>query len=222
MLTTIDLSIEFLVEWLHGPGSKRYQQWTDRIERCFRAHRQDRRYTFTGTARQDDRARKRVSALLIGLKELADKNTDWKRFKAVGEELNCSLARYHYSPQLGLDRLKAWKPKMEVRDDRPHYIVPVAPALARDGVFFWASLPDASEIPRQELNAVRGLESIVRNDWLDLIRRCAQCSRWFIARMPWAKHCDSPVCRVAAKRAYQTSEGYKQRRRKILPKRNAP
>ena len=188
--------IGFLTEWLAGPGRTTYKRWIQDLQkRC-------RPLKFTGGARQDSQARQRVNALLSDLKELVRLGAyDWQRFKTLGELINTRLARYRYTPWLALDRPMVWTAKMN-------------PLPAEYGVFFWSSQPYRSKTPLQELHALRVLQALVENDWLEILRPCAQCSRWFVARKPWAKLCGAAGCRAAAKRAYQTSEAYKKKRRK--------
>ncbi|MGA2630222.1 MAG: hypothetical protein ABSG54_08385 [Terriglobia bacterium] len=215
MLTTNPDSVTFLIEWLYGPRRKPYQKWLGDLHRRFNLHPRERRAQLASKADQDADARQRVEALLSDLKELAGLGeSNWAPFKRLGEQINRNLARYRYTPLLILDRPVIWKTKSGTRTGPPFKPAPTLAAYALGGVFQWTVAPFRGEIPAQELYALRILESIVRNRWLDTIRRCEQCSRWFIAAKPWAKRCGSPVCREQAKRAYQSSETYKAKRRK--------
>lgn len=212
MSTTTDSNVDLLTEWLAGPQHHTYQKWTKDLQTRFPPTR------FTGTPQQDQQARKRVSALLSSLKELRRlSDTDWQRFKALGDHINKQLARYRYTPRLGLDRptvwTAEWSPEGKLRRT-PTGKPKLRHRPKQGGYFFWTSQPHRSSSPLQELRSIRTLEAVVRNNWLDSLRPCVQCSRWFIARKPWTKLCGAEACRVAAKRIYQTSETYRAKRRK--------
>lgn len=200
METTPKGAVGCLIEWLAGPGKKDHTRWAADLgpRFCIR---------FTGTAREDEQARQRISALLDDLKELARlAEMDWPRFKALGEKINEKLARYRYAPQLILDRVR------ELRGTKGIGFEDRWPATGSR--FLWSTEPYKTAAPLQELRAVAVIERAVRDNQLHALRRCDQCSKWFIATKPWAKHCGSKDCRKAAKRAYQTSEAYRAKRRK--------
>jgi hypothetical protein len=173
-----------------------------------------RRAQLAISANEDARARDRISSLLSDLKQLALLGrSDWSAFKRLGDQINRDLERYRYSPFLILDQPGSWigPPPRRFRTSNK-----------QGGVFCWGIDRFKGEAPPQELYALRTIERILGNRWvqhgnhpgLDALRQCDQCSRWFVAGKPWAKHCSSPHCRAAAKRAYQTSEEYRKKRRK--------
>ena len=213
MLTTIPESVTFLLHWLSGPGRGPYKKWIRNLHRGFYIPSRHRRAQLATSPEEDARARERIDRLLSNLKELVLLGKgDWKGFKKLGDQLNQKLERYRYSPYLILDQPVSWigPPPRRLR-------------MARGGVFRWGIDRFKSDIPPQELYALRVIERILGTRWvehgnhpgLDAIRQCDICSRWFIAAKPWAKHCRSLACRQKAKKAYQTSEDYKANRRKI-------
>lgn len=198
-------NVSFLIEWVRGPRETTYPAWRKDLEQRFPPVR------FSGSADDDAQARRRVDRLLSNLKELARvAPLDWRAGKVLADQINRAFARYRSTPYLGYDRPLRWK--IKVRAGR--YIVPKSPQPAPGGVFFWTTAPDRSTAPAQELRAVRLVETIVQNGWLNTLRRCQQCSKWLSAKKPWTKLCGARACRDNYKRAYQKSEAYKASRRK--------
>lgn len=206
MLTTRESTVSCLIEWLAGPGKRvDYRRWSDDLGQRWRTR-------FTGTARDDQEARRRVDSLISDMQELSHLATlDWSKFKALGSEINLSLARYRYTPLLILDR----EHELAIKRGASKEAVSIEPVRPKNsGRFYWTNEPYKFKGQLQELRAIDVLELVVRGNQLHMLRRCEECSHWFIARKPWAKLCGASDCRKDAKQKYQTSEDYRKKRRK--------
>lgn len=229
MLTTTEIA--WLLTWLAGPEARRgafapaaggrvlrladhlrmargmsWQQWQ-------RVNRELGVPALGGGPRGDSAARKRVLALLEGLEELwrmrlpdiallrrrskdAVSDEAWRIADDAAWAINQKLRRYLFRPVVSF---RSRIVRQRACESQPEF------TLAGIG---------AGRGLMQEWAAVEMLARLLEGArvWPDRFRRCAECRCWFWASKRWAKHC-SPPCREEAKRAYQRSEAYREKRR---------
>jgi hypothetical protein len=190
----------FLAHWLNGPSEKPWRVWREEFVQRFGF--------ISGTSVSDAKARDRIAHLLRKLKqfvELADEissdqydskgTRDWPLLKGLNDSINNDFAKYPAYPQIKInlvkDKLGRFKPFLQDR-----------------GAYYWGSSP-VSDALIQEMVAVRYIQDAERQRWLNQVRECRVCGRWFFARRRGSNNC-SPKCR---KKEYQSSERYREWRR---------
>lgn len=233
MKTGTRSEMQFLVDWLNGPGQGgKWQRWIGHMQR---QHCPSIREGFTCDMESDVRARRSVVKLLNDLQEL-------QRLAGIAEWRTDPQRSDRHQPiawDWFQDRLAAVNQQLRTYSSYPSLI----PSFQsrRSGYFGLATSKPFSCLPwarsrsvvRQELRAVHVIIDALVKGSLQRLRRCVapaahkdergrhdntkrperECDRWFVATKPWSKAC-SKDCRLRAKRKYQTSEDYKSRRRK--------
>lgn len=199
----------FLVWWLNGPGEADQNTWAKETVRRFGGA-----FFMSGTkGGVDKQARKRVLSLVADLKALVNQAAllskkpesksellAWRSFNQAIDAADAKLQRYRSRPiVISNDPF--------LKDGR------WISAISGEGPLLWTTAPDSPSTPFQEFRAVEVVRDAVKHGWLDRLRLCAECGRWFFARKPWSKGCGA-VCSGKLRKRHQTSEEYKQRRRK--------
>lgn len=190
---------ELLVEWLNGPGAKSRKTWASNLARPLggTVHRLNPAIL---DERSDARSRKRIVQIIGELQQLSKLTA--LRNRDVGAP-NRQLAIKSW-----LQSLAAISKKLNRYRSFPSLFPPTSMET-----LVWLTVPDSRSAPPQEFRAVEVIADAVRRGWLDRLRRCAECQRWFVATKPWSKGCKSN-CRQKIREAYQTSDEYRKRRRK--------
>jgi hypothetical protein len=187
----------FLAYWLNGPGGTPWQTWREAYV--------ERYGLITGTLNSDDQARARVIPLLRMLKQLGEmeielygennkarNQQDYRLFSALAASVSTAYARYPGHSVIQINPL--------VVDETGQQ----KPLWAGQRGYRWAHQP-ASPVLFQELIAVRFIEEGDEQGWLNQVRECRVCQRWFFARKRGQHHC-SPKC---GKKEYQSTEKYR-------------
>ena len=192
----------FLAHWLNGPSEKSWGTWREEFVQRFGF--------ISGTLDSDTKARVRIGHLLRKLKQFVElagelylaqddirDARDWHLFRGLHDSINNDFARYPSYPQININppvknKLGSFKPFFPQRR-----------------AYDWA-ISSASDALLQEMVAVKYIQDGERQGWLNQVRECRVCERWFFARRRGANNC-STKCR---KKEYQSSEKYKEWRHK--------
>jgi hypothetical protein len=188
----------FLAHWLNGPKETPWPIW--------RAEFLERFGIITGTSDSDAKARDRIAHLVRKLKQFIEmagelyvdqdrpKNPkDWRLLSALCDSINSDLSHYPARPSIDINP--------PVKNKLGYF----KPLFSHARAYRWAISP-ASDALVQEAMAVQLIQDAEKQGWLNQVRECRVCGRWFFARRREKRHC-STKC---GKKEYQSSERYKE------------
>jgi len=192
----------FLAHWFNGPGESPWEAWKTEFRQ--------RIGPVSGTAESDAKARDRLVLLLRKLKQFVElarelyvdrdeskSSADWRMFTGLHDSINRDFANYPAYPKIAINP--------PVQNKFGH----IAPFYPSRRAYEWATSPVPTAL-LQEMLAVKLIQDAEKQGWLSQVRECSICGRWFFARRRGTRTC-SGTC---GKREYQSSERYKEWRRK--------